>query len=422
MRTLYLECSMGAAGDMLMSALYELLDDKAAFIKKMNSLGLENVKLNALKTKTCGIAGTHINVFIDGEEEHSHDHHDNKEEHDHIHSDEHDHIHHGHVHLQEHEHHHHEEHSHCSLRDVREIIKELPLPNTVINNAAEVYEKLASAEAKVHGAQVNMVHFHEVGALDAIADIVGVCYAMHIINPDKIIASPVRTGFGQVNCAHGVIPVPAPATAQLLMGIPCYAGDIRGEMCTPTGAALLRHFAQKFGEQPIMEIKAIGYGVGKKDFGSANCVRAFLGNTEEKLGDEVYEIACNIDDMTAEALAYAMERIMESGALDASVVPATMKKGRAGHILLVIAKVGTEQDIAMTIIRETSTNGVRMKLCRRMILATEISTVETKYGPIRVKTADGYGVHRVKPEYDDLSSIARETSLPLSDILSEVMR
>ncbi|MGE4352990.1 MAG: nickel pincer cofactor biosynthesis protein LarC [Oscillospiraceae bacterium] len=409
MKTLYLECAMGAAGDMIMSALYELLDDKKAFLEKMNALGLGEVNLEALPVSTCGIVGTRIAVSIGGEEERSQDHHE--------------HSHHEHDHGA-HDHGAHDgtaPHSHASIGDVRGIIKDLPLPETVISNAFEVYDDLAKAEARVHGAKVNMVHFHEVGALDAIADIVGVCYAIYLIDAKRIIASPIRTGFGHVHCAHGVVPVPAPATAELLKGLPCYAGDICGEMCTPTGAALLRHFVQEFGEKPMMTTDAIGYGVGKKDFGGANCVRAFLGETEDKLGDEIYEIVCNIDDMTAEALSYAMERIMESGALDVSAVPATMKKGRAGHILTVMARIDEEQEVAKTILRETTTNGVRINLCRRMKLKTGIDTVNTKYGPVRVKRAEGYGICRAKPEYDDISAIAREKALPFAEVLVEAM-
>ena len=395
MRTLYIECAMGVAGDMLMGALYELLEDKAAFLEKMNGLELHGVHIHAMSAKKSGIAGTHMSVHVHGHEEHSHDHHEG-----------------------EHHHHHHHEHSHhhYSLKDVLDIINGLDIPAEVKEKAFGVYDAIAKAESRAHGTEVEMVHFHEVGSMDAIADVVGCCYALHLIAPERVVVSPVRTGYGQVHCAHGIMPVPAPATAYLLEGVPSYAGDIKGEMCTPTGAALVKTFADSFGEKPLMVTQAVGHGMGTKDFGAANCVRAFLGEMQEENTDCVTELACNIDDMTAEALSYAMERIMEAGALDVSAVPATMKKGRAGHILYVIARPDEAEAVARAVLLNTRTNGVRMHDCRRMKLGYEFKKVSTPYGDVTIKYVSGYGVQRSKPEYEDVARLAKENNVPFHDV------
>lgn len=391
MKTLYLECAMGAAGDMLTAALYELLPDRQAFLDKMNALGAQGITLEAQSVTSHGIAGTHMSVRVHGEEEHCGGHHG-------------------------HEHGHHHGHHHYSLADVRSMIDGMELPGEVKNRAWAVYDAIAAAESRAHGEPVEMIHFHEVGALDAIADVVGACYALHLLAPEKVIVSPVRTGYGTVRCAHGLMPVPAPATAFLLEGVPCYAGDVEGEMCTPTGAALIKTFADAFGEKPLMTVRAVGHGMGTKDFGAANCVRAFLGDTEGDLTDAVTELACNIDDMTAEALAYAMERIMAAGALDVSAVPAVMKKGRPGHILYVLADREKAEDIARAVLRETATNGVRMHDCRRMKLSYSFETVETPYGQVRIKRVAGWNTGRAKPEYEDVAILAKEKGVPFHEV------
>ena len=327
MKTLYLECNMGAAGDMLMAALYELLPQtqKDAFLDTMNRL-LPGVTVTPRGAVTCGIAGTHMEVLVHGQEEHSHDValgaaqdalHDHGHEHDHGHA-----------------HHHH----HASPADIAAILAGLDVPAAVKSNAKAVYDRIAAAEAKAHGVPVAEVHFHEVGALDAVADVTGVCLAMHLLAPDRVVASPVHVGSGQVRCAHGIMPVPAPATANLLTGIPTYGGEIRGELCTPTGAALLAHFCESFGPQPAMEVAAVGIGAGAKEFPAANCVRAFLGETEEGGREAISELVCHIDDMTAEALAFAGQRLLEDGALDVSTAPITMKKGRPAWALTVLCR------------------------------------------------------------------------------------
>ena len=273
MKTLYIECNMGAAGDMLMAALSELTD-KEAFLEKMNEIAPEGVKVSLEEAEKCGVMGTHARVVINGEEEHSHDHH-HDHEHEHEHHHEHDHEHdHGHHHDHEHHHHH-----HADLTGITEMIQAMDISDNVKSHALAVYQSIAEAEAFVHGRDMTGGHFHEVGTKEAVADVVGVCLLMYMIKADKVVVSPVALGYGEVRCAHGILPVPAPATAYLIKDMPAYAGEIRGELLTPTGAALLKHFADEFSYMPLMKTEKTGYGMGTKNFRFANCVRAFLGES-----------------------------------------------------------------------------------------------------------------------------------------------
>ena len=283
MKILYLECKMGAAGDMLMSALYELLPDQASFLDIMNHLH-EGIAVTMEKKDTCGIMGTHAIVDIGGEIEESEDLpcgclHARAELHTHVQEDAHEHAHthnHGHEHEHSHDHNH---HHHTTPTDIQYILDHLPVPEEVRSHAKAVYDRIAQAEAKAHGVPEEHIHFHEVGSLDAVVDVAGVCLAMYLLHPDQVIVSPIHLGSGQVRCAHGIMPVPAPATANLLTGVPCYCGEINGELCTPTGAALLAHFANSFGSMPSLMLEKVGYGVGKKEFPAANCLRAFWGQS-----------------------------------------------------------------------------------------------------------------------------------------------
>lgn len=414
MKTLYIECNMGAAGDMLMGALYELLEDKQGFLDTMNGLGLPGVHLEAQKAATCGIAGTHMAVTVHGEEEHEpgHGHH-------HGHEQEHGHIHaHGHEHAHEHTHHHH----HATPGHIAEIIDGLSLPETVKTHARAVYDAIAQAEARAHGCPVGDVHYHEVGALDAVADVTGVCYALNLLAPEQVVVSPIHVGSGTVRCAHGVMPVPAPATANLLEGVPAYGGAVQGELCTPTGAALLTHFADRFGPMPVMRTQGVGIGIGTKAFEQANCVRAFLGETEERGNGEITELVCNIDDMTPEALAFACARLLELGALDVYTTPGTMKKGRPGHVLTVLCGPEREADMARHILAETTTNGLRVRRCGKYYLEPSFDRVQTPWGEVRVKRAEGFGVTHVKPEYADVAAIAEQQGIPYQRVIEEIER
>ena len=423
MKILYLECNMGAAGDMLMSALYELLPDKAAFVRAMNSLGLPGVELTPLPARTCGIAGTRMEITVGGAEEESHDvPMAAGEGHIHVHSHGHEHHEHDHGHCHEHHHAHehgHHHHHHASPGHIAALIGGLPLPGEVKAHARAVYDSIAAAEARAHGCPVEQVHFHEVGTLDAVADVVGVCYAMHLLAPDKIVASPVHVGSGFVRCAHGVVPVPAPATAYLLEGVPSYGGAVQGELCTPTRPALVAHFGQAFGPMPVMAAGAVGYGVGKKEFDRANCVRAFWGEgAEDAPGGtgEIAELVCNVDDMTPEALSYACARLLEAGALDVYTTPGVMKKGRPGHVLTVLCDPAMEEQMARAVLRETATNGLRARRWGKYFLTPGRETADTPFGPIRIKTAQGWDISHRKPEYDDVAAAARRAGVPFARV------
>lgn len=383
MKTLYIECSMGAAGDMLMGALYELIDDRQGFLDKMNSLGIPGVRVEAEPSIKCGIAGTHMKVTIEGKEEHQHNHKDG--------------------------HHHH--HDHSSLHSISHMVSHMDIKEETRDKIMKVYRLIAEAEGAVHNRPAGEIHFHEVGSLDAVADIAGVCILMDMIRPDEVCVSPVHTGSGHVHCAHGILPVPAPATAHILQGIPVYGGEVEGELCTPTGAALLKVFADSFGAMPLMKIYGTGYGMGTADFERANCVRAFLGEDDET-GDEIYELECSIDDMTPEEISYAAKKILEEGALDVYTQSILMKKGRPGFLLTILCRKGTEDSFAKLIFENTSTIGIRRRCCERYLLTRHM---ETENG-MRVKVSEGYGVTRRKTEFEDREKKAEEKNTGILEV------
>ena len=453
MKTLYLECGMGAAGDMLTAALLELMPDPEAAVTELNGLGIPGVQFSKEAVSKCGIGGTHMTVKVHGEEEseemfhHHHEHHDHSHEqehdhesachehHDHLHEHEdhehtHEHTHehedheHAHEHSHEHTHEHgdagHTHHHHSSLHDIEHIVcGHLNIPDQVKQDVMAVYGLIAEAESHAHGVPVTEIHFHEVGTMDAIADITAVCLLMNKIAPDQVIVSPVHVGSGHVHCAHGILPVPAPATAYILNGVPMYGGAVKGELCTPTGAALLKHFATRFGDMPVMRTEAIGYGMGKKDFEQANCIRAMLGETEDA-GDNVLQLECNVDDMTAEELGFAMETILAAGALEVYTVPVGMKKSRPGTLLSVLCHEDQKEKLVRVIFQNTTTIGVREHSCSRYTLKRSFETVQTPYGEVQKKISSGYGVTREKYEYEDLARIAREQGISLAEVRKSI--
>ena len=377
MKTLYFDLSMGAAGDMLAAALFQLVSKPEQVLAQVRGLGLPGVEVRLVPAEKRGMQGLHYEVLVHGREE-------------------------GHGG---------QEHHGSHLHDIESILAGSALPAAVRADALAVYRLLAQAESKVHGCPVEQIHFHEVGQLDAIADIVTVCLLMHELKPELVCASAVHVGSGTVRCAHGILPVPAPATAELLKGIPCYTGEIRGELCTPTGAALLRHFVKDFGPMPAMRVEGMGCGMGSKDFPQANCLRASLGES----GESVVELCCNVDDMSGEAVGYALERLMEAGALDAFWQSVGMKKSRPGLLLTVLCRPGDRERMVELLFRLTSTLGIRESLCRRYILRREKGYVETPYGSVGVKKAQGYGVERAKPEYEDLKALAEAAGCSLDE-------
>ena len=295
----------------------------------------------------------------------------------------------------------------------------MPVSESVKKHTLAIYNLIAQAEAHAHGAPVTEVHFHEVGNLDAVADIVGVCLLIEELAPDRIIVSPVHTGSGFVRCSHGVLPVPAPATAHILMGAPSYGGKIKGELCTPTGAAILKHFADDFGPMPEMRVKRIGYGMGKKDFEAANCVRAFWGESDGRgSGPNGYvaELQCNVDDMTGEALGFACQTLIEAGARDVFTAAAGMKKDRPGVLLTCVCDVNKADAFAALILRHTTTFGVRKTVFHRYMLEREIKSLQTPFGNVRMKTGKGYGVTKSKLEYEDVAALAREHNCSIGEM------
>lgn len=449
MKTLYLDCSMGASGDMLAGALWELVEDKEKILAQIETMGLEGVSAKFVKCKKCAINGTKMNVLVNGQQEHSNTvdpiknigdfvrsinledtlknigktvddiigglnterkstsyHEQSHEDHNHE-----DHIH------EEHNHGEQYNHEHNSYMHIKDKIAELALSDRVKRDVLAVYALIAEAEADVHGGDIEHIHFHELGTLDAIADIAIVAMLIEAINPDNILASPVNVGGGFVKCAHGVVPVPTPATVKLLKGIPVFSGKIKSELCTPTGAALLKHFVKKFADMSCMTVESIGYGFGEKDFEIANCIRAVLGNESvEKSKEKICEFACNIDDMSAERIGFAMDMLMESGALDVYTQPIAMKKNRPATMLTALCLEQNKQAIVEAMFKHTSTLGVRERELYRHVLNREVTEIDSQYGKIHKKTAEGYGVSRSKYEYEDLARIARENNLSIEDV------
>ncbi|HIW57721.1 MAG TPA: nickel pincer cofactor biosynthesis protein LarC [Firmicutes bacterium] len=430
MRTLYFECNMGAAGDMLMSALLEICPDPDGFIERLNNIGIPDVKVVRRNVLKCGIQGTGVDVLIGGVEEdehmyelsHEHDHNRNR---NHDHNNDHEHNRdHSHIHERDHEHghgHEHGGHSHTGMDEIRGVINGLGISDKIKADVLAVYNLIAEAESRAHGRSVEQIHFHEVGAMDAVADITGVCMLIDELKPDRIVTSKIHVGFGRVRCAHGLLPVPAPATAYILRGVPTYGGAVEGELCTPTGAALLKYFTDEFADLGAMSVSKIGYGMGKRSFYTEggveilSAVRVMLGESEDKT-DNVIMLSCNIDDMTGERAGFAVERILAGGALDAYTAPIYMKKGRPGILLTVICDERTKDDMVRLIFKHTTTLGIRELRVGRYVLSRSEEIVKTEYGDVRVKKSFGYGVTKLKAEDDDLKRLAVENDLAITDI------
>lgn len=383
MKTLYFDCAMGAAGDMLTAALLELVPDKDRVIEKINAALGGRAELSYADDRKCGIRGTHVTVKIHGEEE----------------SEEMHHSHHSH---------------HTSAQEIYAAIEAMELPEKVKEDARSVYAMIAQAESNVHGVPVESVHFHELGSVDALADVLSVCMLMDEIRPERVYASPVNTGSGTVKSAHGILPVPTPATEQILRGVPVYAGAVRAELCTPTGAALLKHFADEFGPMPLMCVERTGYGTGKKEFEAANVVRAMLGETEES-AERLIELRCNVDDMTGEEISFAQRELFDNGALDVYTISIGMKKSRPGIMLTCMCREKDRERLIRCLFKHTRTLGIREYACARHRLERNITCKQSSFGPILIKTAEGWGVKREKIEHDVLAAVARANGLTLRE-------
>ena len=381
---LYFECNMGAAGDMLAAALTDLFEDKTAVIDELNSLSLPHTVVEYEKGESNSISASHIHIVIDGEEE-----------------------------KPDGAGHHHHHHHGRSLSDVCGIIDKLSAPEKVKADAKEVYKIIAEAEAKAHNKPAGEVHFHELGMLDAVADVTVCAYLINKLNPERISCSPINVGSGTVKCAHGIMPVPAPATANILEGVPYYKSEIQSELCTPTGAAVLKYFADEFTDSPSFEnVLRAGLGMGTKKFERANIVRAFLSEGESS----ITEYSCNVDDMTGEEIAFAAERIMSAGALDCFVTPVFMKKGRPAYMLTVLCKNSDAESFRDLIFKHTTTLGIRKYTPSRYTLEREF----TESSGVTIKRSSGYGTVKEKPEFEDIKSLAIEKNISLFEARKQI--
>jgi uncharacterized protein (TIGR00299 family) protein len=375
MKICYLDAFSGISGDMTVGALIDAGADLGALVNILESLGAE-AKFQVEKVSRRGMAASKFHVIAGVAKGHRH------------------------------------------LKDILELIDKSTAPDGVKQNAAAVFQRLGEAEAKVHGIPLAKVHFHEVGAVDSICDIVGACAGFHLLGVDAIYSSPLNVGSGTVNTEHGVLPVPAPATAELLIGKPIYARGPALELTTPTGAAIAATLAKDFGPLPPIKITATGYGAGDKDFPDhANVLRVLIGeSTDARESTTVAVLEANIDDSSPQVLGYAMERLLEAGALDVTLEYVLMKKSRPGTLVRVIAKPEDRETLAQLMFAETSTLGLRIYSAERRVQARRILEVETPHGQVRIKiSADG----SFAPEYDDCRKLAIASSIPLKQILAE---
>ena len=448
MKALYVEPFAGISGNMLLGALLDAGVPFAFLQEEFAKLHLGNYELVHKSVNKCGIQAQYFNVVLPEEQEHEHEHahdgdhvhehhhaHDHDDNHDHEHHHAHDHawMHaHGIAHSHDHEHHHeqhthHHHHEHRNLHDIEEILDHSDLPKEVIAKAREVFLAIAKAEAKVHGSTVEEIHFHEVGAIDTIIDVVGNILALQYLGIEKVFTAPVNTGFGFVECAHGQMPVPAPATAELLQGIPNYRGTVEKEMTTPTGAALLKVLASPVKEVPDgFTGEIIGYGAGTRNVEIPNVLRVNMGIWDETEGagkasgsavERLLMLECNLDDLNPEIMPYVLEKLLAAGALDAWLQPVIMKKGRPAQTLKVLCRPEQRQVMEPIMFAETTTLGVRAFVVERTALERRWKTVQTPWGGVRIKEGllDGKVVNAV-PEFEDCKKIAEANGVPLKAV------
>ena len=387
MKTLYLECNMGASADMLMGSLYEIFDKKDFFLETMNrAFEKYEISLTPESSVKCGISGTDMRVLIHHKDE-----------------------------------------------DILDQSHTLNLPDKVKEDAAAIYKLIKDAKTKVHGTNIKQSYSSEAHRPDILAEICGCALLFHLIAPDKILASLLHVGSGFVKSEQGILPVPAPVTAELLKGIPYYSGTVAGELVTPAGAAILRYYVEQFMTMPVMTVEQIGYGMGKEDFPIANCVRAFLGESDCEQNhnddgkspycdDHILGISCNLDDMTGEAIGFASEVLLNAGALDVYTTPIQMKKGRPGIILTCLCNLKDKELFTGLIFRHTTTRGVRYEVFERAKLTSTFETISTEEGDIRIKVSEGYDAIHKKPEFEDLKKIALEKGWSLEDVLNLLNR
>jgi pyridinium-3,5-bisthiocarboxylic acid mononucleotide nickel chelatase len=390
--TAYFDCFAGAAGDMIVGALLDAGADFDQLQAQLMGLGVHGMELRREKVNRGGICGTKFHVDL---HEHAHNH---------EHGDEHSH-----------------EHPHRNLADILGILDAAKLPPRTSQRARAVFDRLAQAEAKVHNVPVEQVHFHEVGAADSIADIVGACIALELLGVDEIVCSPIPLGSGTITCDHGILPVPPPATAELLIGAPTVPGLMEGELTTPTAAALLTALSASYGSIPPMQVQRVGYGAGTRTGGKVpNLLRVFVGQRDaDESADTVVELSANIDDCSGEVLGATIEKLLLAGCVDAWASPITMKKSRPAWMLSALCYEADVQAAEDLLFSETTTFGIRQRVCRRSKLVRRFEIVETPYGPIRMKIGARAGRDvTASPEFAECLSAAQSHHVSVREVLT----
>lgn len=391
MKTLYFDCSSGISGNMTLGALLEIVGDENYLLNELKKLNIDEYKIEISKKVKNGITGTYVDVIL----EHGHHKKDHHEQH-------------------QHEHHHHE---HRNLNDVNTIIENSSLEEKVKELAKRIFLRVAKAESKVHNKPLDEVHFHEVGAIDSIVDIVGTAILIHKINPDKIISSVVNDGYGFIRCVHGLISVPVPATSEIFANsnVEFRQIDIDTELVTPTGAAIIAELATEFTPLPAMVTEKIGWGAGSKDLKIPNILKVYYGESE-KQNENLVVMETNIDDCSGEIFGYTQELLFQNGALDVFFTPIYMKKNRPGYRMSVTCRKQDMFKLQNIIFRETTTIGIRYRFEYRTELQREMLEIDTKYGKIKAKKVLNNGEEYIYPEYESVKKLAKENNIPLKEL------
>ena len=423
-RILYFDCFSGISGDMTIGALLDLGIDQDLFLAELNKIHLDEFEIEIKRGLKKGISGTDFTVHLTHQEhsheEHTHEHEDDHNHHEHTHEHHHDHSH---EHEHTHEHHHTEkphDHAHTrNLSDIYKIIDSSDLSEYVKIASKKIFLIVAEAEAKIHAKTIDEVHFHEVGAVDSIVDIIGAAICVEMLQIDEIQCSEINLGSGFVHCEHGVFPVPAPATLEILKGVPVYSKNAKKELTTPTGAAILKALCSEFGSLPEFVIEKIGYGLGKRDMETPNVLRVIVG--KKKSPSTLTMLETNIDNMNPEIYSYLFPKLFDNKALDVFVTPILMKKNRPANILSVLCNEEMAGQLEEILFTETSTLGIRKYKVEREELQREFKNITTRYGMITVKYAFRNGkLLKFTPEYEDCRLIAEKTNIPLIQIINEI--
>jgi len=376
---IYFDCFSGISGDMILGALLDLGIDPEVFLKELKKIPLEDYEIKIQRKKKGFLEGTDVEIIFNDKKTHRH------------------------------------------IKDLLDIVERSKLSKRVKDLSCETFIKIAKAESRVHNEPIEEVHFHEISGIDTIIDVVGSFLALELLNIDKVYSSPLPLGEGFIEISHGIIPVPAPATVELLKGIPVYSNGVRGELVTPTGAAIITTMTKDFGPMPLMRIERVGYGTGKRDFNIPNLLRVFIGEKVKDVKEEKnLVIDVNIDDMNPQIYGYIIEKLFEKGALDVTITPIYMKKGRPGVLLSILIEPWKENDITEILFKETTTIGYRKYYVDKIMMDREIKEVETIWGKVRVKISKYGSFVKISPEYEDCKRIAEERKIPLRQVMEEI--